>query len=234
MAVPVVESVGGVVTGTTTCTPTMPAGAVAGHFLVTLLESVGNQVFTLPTGWAHLSGSPVNLNTTTRLTVGYRFMQGGDTAPAWALPGGNHAIGRMVAISGVRATGNPWDVIGSPATESIADTTATWNAVTTTQADCLILLCIATGRDSTAASLGAVTGGTGLTNFVEHIDNFTNLGTGGGIGLVTAEKLTAGTTGTPGATMGSTDGKALLTVALAPAPAAPSAPPPILVMPTMD
>lgn len=228
MAAPAVVAVGAVATGTTTITPALPAGAAAGHLLVTLCESIGNQVYTLPSGWNHFLNAPVNLDTTTRLTVIYRFMQGGDTAPAIALPGGNHAIGRMIAISGVRATGNPWDVAPSPSTEAVADTSATWNAVTTVTNECLMLFCIATGRDSAVASMGALSGGTGLGAFTEQMDNFTSGGTGGGIGLATAEKATAGPTGTPGATMASTDGKALLTVALAPAPAPANPPPPFL------
>jgi hypothetical protein len=230
MAVPAVVAVGAVASGTTTITPALPAGASAGHLLVTLAESTGNQIYTLPTGWAHFLGEPVNLDTTTRLTVIYRFMQAGDTAPALALPGGDHAVGRMLAISGVRATGNPWDV-ASPATESVADTSAVWNSVTTTVDECLILLCISTGRDNAnTANMGAVTGGTGLTNFVERIDNGIATGAGGWVGLVTASKLTAGATGTPGATMGSTDGKALLTVALAPVAAPPPSVIPSIVM----
>lgn len=233
MAVPAVVAVGAVASGTTTHTPPLPAGAAAGHLLVTLCESIGNQVYTLPSGWLHFLNSPVNLDTTTRLTTIYRFMQGGDTAPAIALPGGNHAVGRMIAISGVRTTGNPWDVAPSPVTESVADTSATWNAVTTVTDECLMLFCIATGRDvASTANMGAMTGGTGLTSITERMDNWIATGTGGGIGLVTAEKLTAGTTGTPGATMGDTTGKALLTVALAPVPA-PSIPrlPPLVMAP---
>lgn len=221
MAAPAVVNVGTVASGTTTITPAKPAGAAVGHFLVTLAESVGNQIYTLPTGWAHFLNSPVNLDTTTRLTTIYRF-DDGSAAPALALPGGNHAVGRMIAISGVRATGNPWDVAPSPVTEAVADTSATWNAVTTVTNECLMLFCIATGRDiANTAEMGALTGGTGLTSVTERMDNWISTGTGGGMGLVTAEKLTAGSTGTPGATMVGTDGKALLTVALAPAPAAP-------------
>jgi hypothetical protein len=233
MAVPAVVGVGAVASGTTTITPALPAGAAAGHLLVTLAECTGNQVYTVPTGWAHVLNSPVNLDTTTRLTVIYRFMQAGDTAPAIALPGGDHAVGRMIAISGVRTTGNPWDATPQPTTESVADTSATWNAVTTTVNECLILFCIATGRDfNSTTNMGALTGGTGLTSITEQIDNGISTGAGGFVGLVTAEKLTAGSTGTPGATMGSTDGKALLTLALAPAPAA-SGPPILVTLPPM-
>ena len=109
----------------------------------------------------------------------------------------------------------------APATESVADTSATWATVTTTLADCLILFVIATGFDTASTTnMGALSGGTGLGAFTERLDAGTSSGTGSWIGLAEALKSAAGATGGPGATLGSTDGKALLTVALAPEPAA--------------
>lgn len=211
---------GTVTSNTTAITPPFPTGFTyqAGDLNIGVGGSAGNEAFVLPSGWAHVLNTPVNLDTTVRLTVMYRFWQSGDTAPSWGDPG-NHGIGCVLAYRGVKTTGNFWDAAPAPVTESAADTSATWNAVTTVTADCLILFIIATGRDlATTTNMGALSGGTGLGAFTERLDGGTASGTGSWIGLAEASKVAAGATGTPGATMGSTDGKALLTLPLAPEP----------------
>lgn len=222
MAAPAVVAVGAVASGTATVTPAFPAGAAAGNILVTALECTGNQVYTLPTGWLHVLGSPNNVDTSTRLTVIWRRMQVGDVAPAVDLPGGDHAIGRMIAISGTSTTDPPWD--GAPITgqETVLDTSANWPATVTTVDECLMLYIIATGRDiNSTANLGAMTGGTLLTFPTERMDNWILTGAGGGIGMVSAVKATAGTIAATGATMASTDAKALMVIAIAPSGGAP-------------
>lgn len=232
MAAPTVRGVGVAASAAAaTLTVALPTGFTfaAGDLNIVLTESNGNNALTPPAGWAHVTSSPVNVDTTTRLQVMSRFWQSGDGSAAFT-GSTNHAVGRMITIGGANTT-TPVNA-SSPATETVADTSATWNAVTTTVAECLMLFCIATGRDlNDTATLGALTGGTGLTNIVERMDNWVNAGAGGGIGLVTAEKATAGSTGTPGATMATTDAKALLTLAIAPAPAPPAVPPLAVVTP---
>lgn len=217
MAISVV-SVGAQAAATTAITPPFGTGWQADDIMIGAAESVGNEAYTPPTGWAHVTGSPVNVDTTTRLTVLWRRFVGGDTALSWG-DSGNHNIGRIIGIRGCKTTGNPWNVSPVTTQETVADTSALWPEVTTTVDGCLILFIIATGRDlTTTTNLGALTGGTGLTNVTEQMDNWTALGTGGGIGMATADKATAGAIGTNiGATMGSTDSKALMTLALEPA-----------------
>jgi hypothetical protein len=221
MAAPNPFAVGAVSSGTTT-NPTYPAGTAQGHILIGMAATAGNAAITPPAGWAHIPNSPVNLNSTVRLSViWHRQGNGsdpGDVGSTWTPAALNHVVGRIIGISGCIATGDPWDATPQPVTESVADTSATWNAITTTVIETLILFCIATGRDAnTTTNLGALTGGTGLTSIAEQMDNGISTGTGSWLGLVTAEKLAIGSTGTPGATMGTTDGKALLTLALKPA-----------------
>jgi hypothetical protein len=231
MPTPTVVGVGAAsaTTATTTMTPGFPASLLQDDLLVCLAESVGGQFYTLPTGWAQVTGSPLNIDTTTCLTVAWRRFTTGLTAPAWTLTGGNHAVGRIIGIRGVQTAGNPWVVTPTTSPDSTVNTVATWPALTTTSIENLILFCIATGRDlASTANLGAMTGGTGLTTITERMDNWVATGTGGGIGLVTAEKLTAGTTGAPTATMGTNEPRAMMTLALV--PAATAAAPPRLFM----
>jgi hypothetical protein len=218
MAPPTVVSVGTVASGTTTMTPPFGAGWTANDIMIGAAECTGGVAFTIPAGWAHVTGSPNNVDTTTRLTVPWKRFVGGDTAAAWT-GFTDHGVGQLIGIRGVKTTGNPWNATPVVSTDTVASATATWPAITTTVADCLILFIIATGRDANnTTNLGALTGGTGLTSATEQMDNWILTGGGGGIGMITAIKATAGTTGAPTATMGSTDSKALMTLALEPAP----------------
>src|SRR4051812_46882202 len=152
---PTIVAVGAVASGTTTMTPAFPAGVAAGDALLTICESVGGQSYTLPSGWAHVTGSPVVQSTNTQLTVIWRSYDGVFTAPA--LSGTtDHCIGRMLAVRGAPTTGNPWDVVAS-AVEAVSDTTATWPGVTTTVADTLVLEICATSADISTAQISALT-----------------------------------------------------------------------------
>ncbi len=226
MAVPTVVGVG-TVDSATPWAPTIAGTVLADDIIILVVEQIGNEAATVATGFAHVTGSPNNIDTTTRLNVLWKRAVGGETSVTVTGPV-DHAVTRTITIRGCKTTGNPWT--GTPATsqDTAVNATATWPAFTTTVADSLILFLIATGRDSAVANLGALSGGTGLTNVVEQMDNWVTTAGGGGIGLITATKAATGTTGSPTATMGSTDSKALMTLALEPAPAA--AIPPSLVM----
>ena len=219
MAPPEVRGVGAQGAGMGAITPAFPTvdAPVADDILIGLGESVGNEAYTVPSGWAHVLGSPINVDTTTRLTVIWKRFVGGDTALSWG-DSGNHNIGRIIAISDCKTSGDPWNVSPQVATETAANASVEWPAVTTTVDDCLILFCVATGRDiGSTSNMSALSGGTGLTSATERMDDWTALGTGGGFGMITAIKAAAGSTGSPTATVGSNDSKAVMTLALEPA-----------------
>lgn len=211
---PTVVNVGTVASGTGAITPAFPASIAADDILVTAAECEGVTApgaYTLPSGWAHITGSPVQEGTNTRLWVIWRRYDGVFTAPSLG-DSGDHNVGRMIAIRGCPTTGNPWDVAAA-ATEATSDTSATWPGVTTTIADTLILEIISTGSDvSSTANLGALTNAT-YSNITERMDNWVISGNGGGIGMVTGEKATAGATGQSTATLVNASSKALVTVA---------------------
>jgi hypothetical protein len=214
-----IVGVGAVASGTASITPPLPVETLQiDDVLIGIAESVGGEIYPSmpPSGWQHVLGSPINVDTSTRLTVIWRRWTTGVGASSWGDPG-NHAVGRIIAIRGVKATGNPWNVTPATAQETAANTSADFPSVTTTVDGCRIVFCIATGRDlATTANLGVLVNGT-LTSIAEQMDNWIALGTGGGIGMVTAIQATAGALGTSTATMGSTDSKALMTIALEPA-----------------
>jgi hypothetical protein len=206
--------------------PAIAGPVLADDIILVLVEQVSltsPEVSPSATGYAHVLGSPVGPDSSqTVLSVLWKRAVGGETSVAVSGPS-NHGVARAITLRGVKATGNPWNV--NPAVTTIANgttATATWTSVTTAVADCLICLCLADGRDSTSASMGAVTNGN-LTSITEQMDDFASTGTGGGIGLATGFKASASAVGSSTATMATTDGMALMTLALEPAPPAAAA-----------
>lgn len=217
----------GVADSVTPWAPTVAGTVNAGDIILILVEQLGNGPAVAATGYAHVTNSPVNVDTTTQLNVLWKRAVGGETSATVTGPT-DHAMTRTITFRGVKATGNPWNGTPAIATDTAVNATATWPSFTPSVTDCCICLCIATGRDlNNTANLGAVTNAN-LTSLTEQMDNWTNAGGGGGVGLVTGFRAPASATGTSTATMGSTDAKALMTLALEPAPAPAIPPPPFL------
>jgi hypothetical protein len=199
--------------------PVIAGGILADDVVIGIGESNGGQNFpTIATnGFAHIDSlSPVVQSTNTQLSVIWR--RGDFTAHAWG-DSGDHNIGCYIAIRGCKTTGNPWNV-ASAAVDATLDNSALWPTATTTIADCLVLFL---GGWSDDFNTGALTGGTGLGAFTERIDAVTATGADGAIFCADASKVAAGATGTPAATLTGTAMKALMTLALEPAPAAAAA-----------
>lgn len=208
---PSVVAVGAVASGTTTMTPAFPAGIAAGDALFTVCESTGGENITLPSGWAHVTGSPVVQGTNTQLTVIWRLYDGVFTAPA--LTGTvNHCIGRMIGIRGCPTTGNPWDVTAS-AVEAVSDTSATWPGANATVAATLVLEIAATSADIATAQISTLTNA-GYSSITERIDNAVTTGNGGVIICYSGVKASAGATGQSTATLTTAGFKSLMTVVL--------------------
>lgn len=174
-------------------------------------------------GFAHVDLSPVTNDTSTRLHVVWRRWTAGLTAHAWG-DSGDHNLGCYLVVRGCKTTGNPWNTVATNF-ESTLDNSAAWPAATTSVDDCLVLFLAAWSDDFTT---GALSGGTGLGAFTEHIDAGTATGNDGQVCAVGATKAAAGGTGSPTATLAGNATKAFMTLALEPEP--PSAGPPILVM----
>lgn len=233
MTAPTVVSVGAVASSASAITPAFPASITDNDILLTIAECEGVTApgaYTLPSGWAQVSAdgtpvSPVVQGTNTRLTVIWRRYVTGDVAPSLG-DAGDHNLGRMIAIRGCPTVGNPWNVV-AVAVAAVSDTTAVWPGVTTTTADCLILEIAATSADIGTAQISALTNAN-YTSITEQIDNAIITGNGGVIICYSGIKATAGATGASTATLTTAGFKALMTLAMAPAPAPPQEPPGLL------
>jgi len=213
MAMPTVVAVGAVALGTTNITPGLPTGWAQDDIFVLAVESQ-NQLVNPPTGYAILNSGTVivSTGTVTRLTVFWKRATASEVAPTVTDPG-NHAIGRIIAVRGCVTSGNPWNITAT-ATELVSDTSVSIPGATTTAADCLILAVFTTGTDVTSTVHVTGWANASLANVVERMDNWTASGLGGGLGMASGEKATAGAYSATTATIVTANFKALMSIAL--------------------
>ncbi len=212
---PRVRSVAAAAASTGAIKPPLPANVKEDDILVMFIETA-NQPVAVPSGWAHVAGSPVEVasGNTTCLTVLWKRAGASETAPDIADPG-DHIIARVMAVSGCIKIGNPWDVAKAE-TELVSDTSASAPTATTTVDSCLVLTAIATGSDvSSSANVSAWTN-PNLQALTERMDSWTAESGGGGFGVASGIKLKAGAIGATTATIAAPNFKALMTIALKP------------------
>lgn len=145
------------------------------------------------------------------------------TSGAMASPvtntGSNNISATMITIRGAITTGDPWEVTSGSATAVVTSVSVPGD--TTTIADQLIIF--ADGRGSDVA--GGVFSGESATNvasLVEQVDSGTATGNGGGIGVWTGTRLTAGAYGPLTTTaLGVAAGQALWSASIKPVSSGP-------------
>lgn len=222
---PTIVGVGASASGTGNITPAYPAAytAVADDVAITFIET-NSETITPPTNWAQVQTINVASGTVTRLTAIWRRLTASEAAPAITTTA-NHKIGRMIVMSGVRTTGNPFEA--APAsTELTADTSVSIPGMTTATANCLILYAFGTGQDITSSVGATGWANAGLANVAERMDNWTALGTGGGFAMASGEKAVAGATGAMTATLSLTANfKTLMAISIVGAAAGAALPP---------
>lgn len=190
-----------------------------GDLILIFLESA-NQAFTAPVGggYTQLASSPQGQGTAgganaTRLTIFYKIADGTETTYVTGDSGDHNII-----CSFVLANVDKQEPINATAGQSLVAATAIdCPSVTTTRPECLMILAMATDRDlnTTNANFSAPVNAN-LTNFVERIDQTFNTQQGGGLGIYTAQKGTAGATGNTSFTQAATEETSNITIAIAP------------------
>jgi hypothetical protein len=201
----------------TTISPAWPSH-VTDDIGLLFVESTGGQPATLSTaaGFVAVTNSPQATGATTsgtQISVFWcRATSGAMSAPTVADPG-DHVYGVILTFRGCPTTGNPWNITAGSVTAT-AGTTTTFPTVTTTVANCLIVLAAARDTDSALAAWSAPVNAA-LGDLQERFDLGTALGNGGGLGIYTGVKSVAGATGTTTATVSSSI-NAQMTIALAP------------------
>ena len=227
---PIFKAAGTFTLGTAAITPPYPTGGnapVAGDIAL-LVVSTENQSIALTTAngfvemgaQANKAAGTAATNPASRLAVYWKRCTGGDLNPV-VTDSGDHQTGQIFLFSGVRQTGNPWDVYGEGNDSAANDTTGVIPAATTTVASTLVVLISSTSYngDSTAefANVGAGGGWTNanLSGLTEIADQSSTTGLGGGFGIATGIKATAGNIGTTTVTLAHTSYKGAMSIALA-------------------
>jgi fibronectin type 3 domain-containing protein len=220
---PTFVAAGAVASGTGTITPALPSGIASGDILLLFAET-SNQAISISNSnggtWAQVTNSPQGTGTAaatsaTRLTVFWSRYNGTQGAPTLS-DSGNHQIGRMIAIRGAAASGNPWDVTAG-GVEATSDTSGSIPGATTTVSNTLVVVAAAGSLpDATGTSNFSAWTNANLTSLTERIDNTQNPGNGGALGIATGVKATAGAYGNTAVTHASAANKAMLSIAIKP------------------
>ena len=221
-SIPTFVAAGAVASGTGAITPALPSGIATNDILLLFLNtsdqsiSISNQnggtwaqVGTMQgTGIGGSSGS-------VGLTVYWSRYNGTQGAPTTS-DSGDHQIGRMIAVRGATTSGNPWDVTGS-GVDATASTTATIPGATTTVANTLVVVAAAVGLpNSTGTANFSAWTNANLSSVTERTDNTQAVGVGGGLGVATGGKATAGAYGNTTVTLATSAKKGMMSIAIKP------------------
>lgn len=195
MAAPSVRAVGTLATrsGAGNISPGNPTHA-AGDILVAFFECAGSDVMTAD--WGEVPDSPQSQGSTgTQLAVFWKRATSSSEADIVATLGGgnNHAVGITLSIQGCIASGDPWDVTAGGLTSAGANQTI--GGDTTTVADTLVLIGLSTNNNATASDLFSNWTNANLASITEHADQSHTVAGGGGWGIITGVKASAGDIG---------------------------------------
>ncbi len=226
--VPTFVNAGAVAAGTGAITPALPANIAVDDILLLFLET-SNQAISIANQsggtWTAVLNSPQSTGTAAgadgaRLTVFWSRYNGTQTAPV-TNDSGDHQLGRIIAVRGVMASGNPWDVTAGGVEAGNTDTSGSIPGTNTTVANTLVVAAIATALpDSTTTTVFSGWTNAGLAGVTERTDNSTTSGNGGGLGIATGTRAATGAYGATTVTTSASTAKAMMSIALRPATAA--------------
>jgi hypothetical protein len=218
---PTFVAAGAVAGGTGTIKPALPSGLAVGDILLLFVETA-NQASTISAAnggtWAAVTGSPQGTGTAaattaTRLTAFWSRYNGTQGAPTVS-DSGDHQLGRMIAVRGAAASGNPWDVTAG-GVETTSDTSGSIPGATTTVANTLVVAAVAGSLpDATGTAQFSGWANANLTSLTERTDNSVTAGNGGSLGVATGIKATAGAYGNTTVTHANSAIKGMMSIAI--------------------
>ena len=220
MAAPVYRNKGTFTIGTGAISVPVPATYSAGDILI-LLVNTANEAVATPDGWTQVDNSPQGTGTAgsaggVRLYAFWKVSAASESAVDIA-DAGSYTAGQMFSFYNANAT-TPINVTAG-SVQATGSTSWTCPAVTTTVANCLILLCIGNDRDTTQTDellTWWINYGFDTDSMVDIVDQTGSSGAGGGLGVCYATKAAAGNTGTTSVSSATAVTAAFLTIALAP------------------
>lgn len=197
-----------------------PTGIATADIMFLVTQAVGAETISLstPASYTEAPSSPQATGTALLGTRGAVWLKRAESAtpalPTIADPG-DHVLAQLMAF---RDGGSTSDAININASaggiKASASTTITFPSVTTTVADCLIIMIGFRDLDSGAAWVSGTTN-SNLTSITEQTDGGGTNGVGGGYCVITGIMATPGVVGTTTATVTSSI-NTMITLALAP------------------
>lgn len=187
MAVPSVVGVGTAAAGTGTVTPTLPSGVQADDILLLFVENYYNEKSTA-TGYTELV---TYKHTTPNRTITVLWKRAGSSeSDPTVSDSGDFQIAAVMAVRGCLTTGSPFGEVFGGAHS--AGSTGLLPAIKTYVSDCLYVGAVGGAVDNkTTANYSGWTNAN-LTSITEQLDYFSDAGYGGGLGIVTGSKASAG------------------------------------------
>lgn len=196
MTMPFKRSVGPLAYGTGALNVPLPAAYEVDDILVLVIATAYGEGISA-VGWQHAPDSPAQSAAGgARVNVLWRRATGSESAIT--TDSGDHQVARIVAFGSVINAGNPWDVTNQGYTG--ATTAITIPGDTSTQPDGLAVIATAVAQDLDQEGFISGWTNTDLANIEEIFDSVKDVGSGGGIALVTGEKAAAGSIGNTTAT----------------------------------
>lgn len=216
MAVPTIAigtAVGG---GSADITPTLPAHQ-ADDWLYVDVETADEAVTCSTSGWNEALDSPQSVAAgagSIRITTFCKLATSSSETDPTIQGAANHKYAVPYRVRGAKTTGEGVNVTAG-GTESTSDTSLSMGGDTTTVAECLIVNSCARSSDFATAQFSGEADSS-LTNLTELHDAGTATGNGGGIGIWSGEKATAGAYGPMTATLANAGTKAFISRAFEP------------------
>ena len=205
MAFPTVVNVGTIASGLSDVTPALPTSWAQDDIFV-LISCTANEVYATnpPTGWTAASNAPTGFGTAgaaaaVRLFVWWRRATSSETAPTLVDPG-SYQVARMIAVRGCITSGDPWNT-SATSNQTSANTSISWDSITTTIPQCMIVGVVGGDRDaSSTADVGSVSNAS-LASITDRMENWVTSGAGGGIYMFTGTDADTGAIGNSTATI---------------------------------
>jgi hypothetical protein len=214
---------GTAVNGTGATSVSWPARHQIYDIGILVIEASGDDATVTPSGWQHLTGSPVTDiadATGSKLMVLWR-RAASDAESAVTVPDpGDHLVAQIFAFRGVRRDIAPGQIYATDA-KTTASTSATWPSITTLTAQNLILSVATRPTDASSSNSWSAFANANLTNVAEIGDILAAAGNGGGFGVFVGVSQTAQNIGNSTATITVSSTSAYMVAALEPSLALP-------------
>jgi hypothetical protein len=209
---------GASVANTATSNISWPTRHQAGDIGIMVIEASGDDSTVTPSGWAHLTGSPVvdvADSTGSKLMVLWRRATN-DIQPSVTVPDpGDHHVARIFVFRGVRQDVAPGRAYATD-TKPVASTSITWPAITTLAPNSLVLCIASRPNDAFETSFFSAFTNANLSATAEAGEAGTTTGNGGGFVLNYGTRAAMGNIGTSTGTTTISLTNAVMTLALEP------------------